>query len=275
MGIQAAVTMAQLQQKLDLVGHNIANSETTGYKADRGSFSSLLFREIDNLSDPQNEVGRLTPDQIRTGTGARLGMTQKNLMPGVVRETDRDLDVSLLNPNTMLQVAVTNNGVTETHYTRDGSLYLSENEDESLTLVTQNGYSVLNDTGAEIMVPAGFNNIEITDSGMITADLNGQEGVTLGQLGIVETPRPRILEAVGENLFKLPEDMNGLGLEEIDLIQAVNPDVATIQSGSLEHSNVDMAEEMSELMIAQKSYQFNARTISMDDQMQGLINQLR
>ncbi|MYL59297.1 flagellar hook-basal body protein, partial [Virgibacillus halodenitrificans] len=67
--IQAAVTMNQLQSKLDLIGNNMANSETTGYKNRNADFSSLLFQQIDNLKDGANAVGRLTPDGVRIGSG--------------------------------------------------------------------------------------------------------------------------------------------------------------------------------------------------------------
>ncbi len=65
--IQAAVTMNQLQNKLDVISHNMANSQTTGYKTRQATFSSLLFQQMDNLKQPENDVQRLTPEGIRIG----------------------------------------------------------------------------------------------------------------------------------------------------------------------------------------------------------------
>lgn len=67
---QAYSTMNQLQQKLDVVSHNIANSDTFGYKNRKAEFSSLLFQQINNMTDPRNAEGRVTPDGIRVGSGA-------------------------------------------------------------------------------------------------------------------------------------------------------------------------------------------------------------
>src|SRR5690554_1476060 len=122
--IQAAVTMNQLQNKLDVIGNNLANSQTTGYKSREADFSSLLTQQINNVTDQQNAEGRLTPDGIRIGSGAGLGSTNINLEMGAVRETGRELDVALLQPNHFFQIEVTENGETETRFTRDGAFFL-------------------------------------------------------------------------------------------------------------------------------------------------------
>src|SRR5690625_6912307 len=59
---QANAAMSALQKKLDTIGHNLANSNTHGYKARRVEFQSLLKQHINNLNDPANAVGRQTPD---------------------------------------------------------------------------------------------------------------------------------------------------------------------------------------------------------------------
>src|SRR5690625_1469890 len=87
MMIQAAVTMNQLQNKLDLIGNNLANSQTTGYKSRQTEFSSLLFQQINNLTDQANLVGRETPDGLRVGSGARLGSINTDLSLGSFTET--------------------------------------------------------------------------------------------------------------------------------------------------------------------------------------------
>ena len=96
---QAAVTMNQLQNQIDMIGHNLANSQTTGYKTRQAEFSSLLSQQITNMTDPENARGRITPDGIRIGTGARLGSINNNLSLGAIKNTDRALDTLLLNKN--------------------------------------------------------------------------------------------------------------------------------------------------------------------------------
>lgn len=274
MMIQAAVTMNQLQQKMDIIGNNMANVQTTGYKNRQADFSSLLFQQINNLSDPANMQGRLTPDGFRIGSGARLGEVHLNLGQGSFIETDRTLDTALLEPNLFYQIEVTEAGVTERQFTRDGAFYLSPtNDNNSMMLTTSNGHPVLGRDGTPIVFAEGFERIEIRPDGNIIVQRgNTQENV--GQLGIVTAIRPRILEATGENAFRLP-NLADLNLNEEEIIQAIAPNTDAIKSNALEQSNVDLSEQMTDLVLTQRSYQFNARTISMGDQMLGLINQLR
>lgn len=271
--IQAAVTMNQLQNKLDLIGNNLANSQTPGYKSRSADFSSLLFQQINNMKDPANAEGRLTPDGVRIGSGARIGSTNINSAVGSIKETGRGLDVALLEKNHLFQVQVTDNGVTETRYTRAGAFYLSPvNNNQDVMLTTSDGNPVLGENGP-IVIPAGFDSISISDNGQISVT-RGNDTIEAGRLSIVEAVRPRLLEATGENLLRLP-DLQELGYNQNEIIQATNPNDTLVKSGALEQSNVDISKEMTDLIITQRSYQFNARTISMSDQMMGLVNQLR
>ncbi|KKE80436.1 flagellar hook-basal body protein [Oceanobacillus caeni] len=273
MMIQAAVTMNQLQKKLDIVGNNIANSQTTGYKSRGAEFSSLLYQQIDNLENPGNGEQRLTPDGIRIGSGARLGATTLNLDQGSIVTSDRALDTALLNENTLFQIQVTDNGVTETMYTRDGAFYISPSTDgRSVTLTTKDGNPVLGENGP-ITFNSGFDSISIRDNGQVVVERGGivEE---VGTIDIVEATRPNVLEAVGQNLFRLP-NLGELNDNLADIIQDVPAQTKLIQSNALEQSNVDISQQMSDLILAQRSYQYNSRTISMSDQMMGLVNGLR
>jgi flagellar basal-body rod protein FlgG len=267
--IQAAVSMNQLQQKLDLIGNNLANSQTTGYKARNADFSSLLFQQINNMTDPANAEGRLTPDGVRVGSGAKLGSINLDLSLGAWKETGRALDVALTQPNHLFQIAVTENNVTETRYTRDGSFYLSPLENNQVMLTTKDGNPVMGVNG-QITFADGFDDIQIAENGQITVK-RGANTEVVGQLTVVEAVRPRLLEATGNNNFRLP-DLAALGFNQAEVLQDVP---VSVKSGTLEASNVNMAKELTELITTQRAYQFNARTISMGDQMSGLINQLR
>lgn len=272
MMIQAAVTMQQLQNKLDLIGQNLANLETTGYKSRQTEFSSLLFQQIDNLRDPANADGRLTPEGIRMGSGARLGAVSTDLSLGSLSVTDRALDVALLEENHLFQIQVADDGIAETQYTRDGSFYLNPINDQSVMLTTKDGHPVLGDNGP-IVIPNGFTDVRIESNGQVVITRNNQPE-TVGQLNIVEAVLPRTLEATGSNAYRLP-DLMALGLNAEDIIQNVLQTTDIVKSGALEQSNVDFSKQITDMMMTQKSYQFNARTISMGDQMLGLINQLR
>ena len=274
MNIQAAVTMGQLQNKLDLISHNVANLNTSGYKSQSANFSSLIYQNIDNLRDQAaNAPGRQTPHGIRLGSGARVGHTNINLSAGSLNVTNRGLDIALLRDNHLLQIEVTENGNTETRYTRDGTLYLQPIDGGQVMLTTSDGHPVIGQTGGAIVFDENIEDIRINEIGQIVTLRGGTEFVEDG-LALVEAVRPQFLEAAGNNLFRLP-DLTETDYVADEIVTAVNQFDNEIQSGTLEQSNVNLATQMAELLQTQRAYQYNARTITMHDQMRGLINQLR
>ncbi|MDY0404583.1 flagellar hook-basal body complex protein [Virgibacillus sp. 179-BFC.A HS] len=195
--IQAAVTMNQLQQKMDLIGNNLANSQTTGYKNRQSEFSSLLFQQINNMTAPENATGRVTPDGIRVGSGAKLGSIAADFSAGSIQQTDRTLDTALLKDNYFYQVQVMQNGQAETQFTRDGAFYLQPRAaGDAVMLTTSEGYPVLGKNGA-ITIAAGFDSIVIRENGDVAVRRNGRYEIA-GTLAIKEVVRPRSLEAVGK-----------------------------------------------------------------------------
>lgn len=271
---QAAVSMNQLQQQMDMIGHNMANSATPGYKSKQAEFSSLLFQQMQNVAAPESSRNRLTPEGFRIGTGARIGGLHPNMAIGSMQTTERDLDVALANEHQFFQVMVEENGVEDVRYTRDGSFYLQPIAGGSeVVLVTSDGNQVIGQNGPIRFDSDQVTNMQITSEGNILVDRNGQVE-QVGQLAIVGIERVRLLEADGENLYRLP-DLGNLGLNIADIVEMTPSSAGMMESGVLEMSNVDISEQMTQLINAQRSYQFNARTMTTADQMQGLINQMR
>lgn len=269
---QATTTMSQLQKQMDVIGHNLANSQTNGYKSRQTEFQSLLFQQIDHMTHPEGARGRMTPDGIRVGTGARLGATNSNLSMGAIQETGRVLDTVLLNEHHYYQIQVEENGQPQTYYTRDGAFYLSPiNDGEMVALVTKDGHPVYGVNGP-IRFSTDLDSLHINERGNIVATRNNEEEI-VGTLAIAEIVRPRLLEAVGDNSFRLP-DVAALGYNENDIVRAPVEE-NLVKNQALEVSNVSIQDEMTQLIVAQRAYQFNARSLSMADQMQGLINQMR
>ncbi|SET25265.1 flagellar basal-body rod protein FlgG [Salinibacillus kushneri] len=262
----AATTMGQLQKKLDLIGHNLANSNTTGYKTRTANFSSLLHQQI-NQNGIDGESPRLTPEGIRQGTGAKLGHTNVRMDAGTITQTDRPLDVALSEDYHFFQVQVTENGEAETQYTRAGNFYLQPiNNNQQVALVTSEGNPVVGENGP-VVLQSDMDDISIQDNGNIVVRRGEQQAVE-ASLEIMQIDRPRSLETVGGNRYRFPDNV-----PEADMT-AVVPN-ATLHPGALESSNVDMGEELTNMMEMQRAYQMNSKSISIGDQMSGLINQLR
>ncbi|MFC7062232.1 flagellar hook-basal body protein [Halobacillus seohaensis] len=266
--IQASNTMGQLQHKLDLIGNNMANANTTGYKSRQADFASLLVQQVNNQSHEEAEVNRLTPTGIRVGSGARLAHTNIDLSQGTMQATDRGLDVALQEDNHLFQLQEDTENGPETQYTRAGNFYLSPVENGEVMLTSSNGRPVLDENEEALTFVDNMEDLSIREDGSIMVSRDGQEAVE-GQLGIVEAVRPRTLEATGDNRFRVPNDVE-LPADEI----IIGAD-AQVRTGRLESSNVDMAKQMTDIQTAQRSYEFNSRSISTGDEMMGLINQLR
>lgn len=272
--LTASVTMGQLQKKIDTIGHNLANSNTNGYKSRETNFNDLLFQQINNQPNANQEVGRRTPNGIRQGSGAKLSETNLRMEQGGLKITDRPLDLALKRPNDFFELLVEENGDFATRYTRDGAFYLSPYQEGENALVTGNGDFVLGTNGEPIFLPENFKDVKISETGEIVVTNHDNTEESVGQLQLVQMLRPQLLQSSGENQFALP-DLEQLNLVEDEVYQDVSGQEGSVQQRALEMSNVDTATEMTELLIAQRSYQFNAKSISMADQMSGLIANLR
>ena len=275
--ITATNTMSQLQLKMDLIGNNLANVGTTGYKRKEGTFSDLLVQQFNNQRNAGEELGRLTPDGIRQGVGAKLGLVKLSLTQGSLKSTDRDLDVALTKPDLFFKIlAADGSGITDLQFTRDGAFYLSPSADETnrFDLVTSSGAQVLDQWNQPISIVGDVKSISITEEGTFTAVASeGQDQVF--ELGLISVKNPQYLESKGGNLFGIANNA-GVVPEEIytDLISGLRENIA-MQQGNLESSNVDMSKEMTDLIMAQRLYQFQARSVTLADQMLGLVNGLR
>jgi flagellar basal-body rod protein FlgG len=270
-----AVTLGQIQQQLATVADNIANVGTTGYKSRDAKFTDLLFQQIDNMrpadSDQTDQQNRLTPSGIRDGSGARIGDTSVDLSMGAIKQTDNPLDLALTNDHQFFTV---NHGGA-TAYTRSGvfNAQPDPNDPNTLRLLTKSGDAVLGANGQPITLPANYRNLQISSAGVITAELPTGARVNAGQLGLVTVSRPQLLENQGNSLYTLP-NLAPLGIGMNEVIQPVAANAGSVAQGKLENSNVDLTKEMADLINLQHNYQLNARSVTIGDQMAGLVNGL-
>jgi flagellar basal-body rod protein FlgG len=271
--INSAVTMGQIQKKLDSTGHNLANANTQGYKRRDTSFSDLLIQQVNNQPLANFEAGRDTPNGIRVGSGAAVAQTAVRFQQGSIQETGRELDVSLTEPGYFFEISPTEQG--ERRFTRDGAFYLSPNPNVANEnfLVNSKGDYVLSEEGDPISLPANYQSFLITESGNIQMTYEDGTEENIAQLQLVNITKPQLLQNNGQNNFVFPN------LEDLDLAMAdVLEETAGIEvfrQSALEMSNVDTSKEMSDMLQAQRFYQFNSQAISITDQMMGLVTNLR
>ena len=273
--ITATNTLSQIQNQLDTISTNIANSNTHGYKAQKANFTEMLYQQFNN--DEYDKTVRDTPVGIRYGVGAQIGQIQSNQNQGSIQMTDRDLDFALTTKNQYFNVLMQNDaGETRTAYTRNGSFYVTPTQPGIVTLVNSDGYQVADANGQAITFPDNATQFTMDSDGTLVVNYeNGQP--QRFQLAITSLQKPQVMENLQGTYIGLPENLNELGYTEADILtnlQGANRQVG-IQKGALEMSNVDLSQEMTNLIQAQRSYQFNTRAVTIADQMLGLINGIR
>ncbi|MBP3039051.1 flagellar hook-basal body protein [Bacillaceae bacterium Marseille-Q3522] len=272
--ITAVNTLSQLQKQLDIISNNMANVDTNGYKRRQTSFADLLVQQFNNQPNQAEEIGRLTPFGIRQGVGAKLAQSQMISDQGSIKNSDRPLDTAFTRENQLYRVLTPNNGI---QYTRDGALYLTPVSAAETMLVTGDGYPILDENNNPIYLDGQASDFRILQNGqLIVAMQDGTEQKY--NLGVSLVKKPQFLENKGGNLLGVPENFNELGLTEEDIFTNLTGDLRgeiSIQQFALEHSNVDVATEMTDLMNVQRAYQFQSRAVTLSDQMMGLVNGLR
>ena len=270
--ITASNTLTQLQKQMDLISNNMANVDTTGYKKQNGTFTDMLFQQFNNQKDETQEVNRLTPNGIRQGVGAKLAQTQLVMTQGTIQASDRVLDTALTKEGQLYRVLVQDGGTTDVRYTRDGAMYLSPVSDNENMLVTKEGHAILDENNNPILLNNNVKDYIFSSTGTLTVQFNngGQETINLG---ISYANNPQSLEKTGDNLYRL-SDMADENEAIMDLNGARRSEIAMKQN-ALEQSNVDISKEMVNLIATQRSYQFQSRSISLADQMMGLVNGIR
>lgn len=278
--INSVVSMQGLQQKLDMISNNVSNMQTTGYKKQEASFIDIL-----HTVQPQpaefRQAGRISPPGLNQGWGMRLGAILTDTSQGSLSQTDLPLDLAL-DGSGMFEVllySADENGepISQPGWTRDGSFMLSMNpEDEEMYyLTTKAGHFVRGMDDEPIQIPI-HHQVKISASGVIMAydELNPEAApVYAGQLKLMRVLRPELLELTGGNLYRLPAQLVPYMEEMMRIVDET--DRVEVRQGFLENSNVNLADELTNVMLAQRAFQLNSRAIQSADTMMNIANNLR
>jgi flagellar basal-body rod protein FlgG len=248
-----AVTGAGAQQiRIDIISNNLANLGTTGYKAARPQFEDLLYQTV---KPAVAQGGSSTGLQI--GRGTRVVSTERLQTPGVQRTTGQALDIAI-DGRGFFAVQRLNGDLA---YTRDGSFKL----DAAGTLVNNAGLPL----DPPITIPQDATEVQISADGIVSVRQPGSATLSqVGQLQIFVFPNEAGLSAVGGNLL-LESDGSGAPLSGTPGTDAFG----LTQQGSLEEANVNIAEELVNLILAQRAFEANTRVISTSDDILRFVTQ--
>lgn len=266
------------QVALDVTGNNIANANTVGYKSSSTVFQDTLSQMLTAASGENAARGGTNPVQV--GLGVSVSGTALNLNQGGTQTTGRTTDLLIQGDGMFV---VKKNG--ENLYTRAGSFTF----DEGGTLTTPTGSRVqgyaldaagdptggliditLDTANATPPVPAGvaMTSFTIGSDGKLRGVFNDNVQRDLAQVALATFNNPMGLEKVGETSFR--ESANS-GNPQLGIPgEGMRGDIV---GGAVEMSNVDLAAEFTNLILAQRGFQASSRVITTSDQvLEELVN---
>lgn len=322
--------LKNFQTKLDVIGNNIANVNTYGFKKERTVFKDLISQTQAGASSPSASRGGVNAVQV--GLGSQLAAIDTVHNPGSMQTTGRTLDLAISgdgffmvadsaadtapDPEIMADIIQESNpllasGLTKVQYTRAGNFYMDRygyvvngegkylvgipnpqlyaeaadpdndpapsaaDDDKNAADLARGvndlnaGGSWLEDTGAApIRIPTNAQSMSIGQDGSVFyVDVNNNLQFA-GQLLMAKFPNASGLQKEGGNSFQVTANSGN------PIVQAgISAGIGSIQSGFLEMSNVDLSEEFTEMIVAQRGFQANSRIITTSDEiLQELVN---
>lgn len=264
----AATGMIAQQTNIDTIANNLANVNTTGYKTEVANFKSLLYQTLQTATTTAN--GESKPVGAQVGLGVRNSSISSIFKQGAFQDSESDTDFAISGKGFFAVMADDGN----TYYTRNGDFKLSVGEDGNLTLVTADGFPVLDTNGNPIVFPGGIqaSKMMVSSEGAL-GYLDGQNNyVALNQsIGLFQFNNPAGLDKLSNSLLGVT-DASGEAMNEATTPNLV---LSTVRQGYLEGSNVQVADEMVNLIVAQRAYEMNSKAIQASDDMLGQANQLK
>lgn len=252
----AATGMDAQETRINNIANNLANVNTTGFKASREHFEDLIYNQLQTpgLKNGQNTV---SPTGIQVGNGTRLVSVYKHFTQGEFNQTGRELDVAVEGNNGFFGVTL-DDGTPA--FSRDGSFHVNATG----ALVTSKGYAIV----PAITVPLEATSITIGKDGTVSVVTGDATTPTeLGTLQLSVFPNPSGLRAIGQNLFKETQASGSATTATPGQSGA-----GTLVQGFLESSNVNVAEELINMIVAQRSYEANSRVLSTTSEMMRASN---
>ncbi|WP_375595106.1 flagellar basal-body rod protein FlgG [Algihabitans albus] len=254
-----ATGMLAQQMNVEVISNNIANMNTTGYKRGRTEFHDLLYQDLRRVGSASSDAGTIVPSGVQVGLGVKAAAVYRITEQGNIMITDNTFDVAV-NGKGYFQVELPSG---DTGYSRAGSFQLSPDGD----LVTPDGYLVQ----PGITIPLDAAGVTINASGEVWVDIQGQVAPTnVGQLELATFANEAGLEAIGDNLF-LETAASGAA----NVASPGTEGFGTILQGALETSNVNVVQEITNLITAQRAYEMNSKVIQASDEMMRSVSQMR
>jgi flagellar basal-body rod protein FlgG len=253
----AATAMLAQQFNVDVIANNIANLNTTAFKAQRAEFVDLLYQSQSQVGATSSDTGTVTASGADFGTGVRIGSIYRINTQGNLTSTGNSLDLAVQGSG-YFQVTMPDG---TTSYTRDGSFQIGPTGQ----LVTAQGYTV----APGITIPNNAQSVTINNSGEVLVTLPGVTTPSnVGQLQLATFVNVAGLEAQGGNMYSQTA-ASGNAVTGVPGATGIG----TIQQGFLETSNVNMVNEITNMISAQRAYELASKVVQTSDEMMSKLTQ--
>lgn len=273
------------QTRMDVIGDNIANVNTPGFKRARATFQDIFYQTLRGGSVGSDVRGGTNPQQI--GLGISLGTIDVIHTQGAAQPTGKQDDLMIEGDGFFVLAEGLNGeeGDGQIYFTRAGAFrfmpYSDGTTEVNYLVNPANGMYVMDVNGEAIQIPSNARSFNIDTLGYVHyVDDKGEPNQNPQQIAIAKFPNPAGLEKVGENMYKYSAAA-GLEAAFADGADPDNPGDetnplggspavngrGTIRPGALEMSNVELAQEFTDMIVTQRGFQANARIISVSDEM--------
>lgn len=254
-----ATGMLAQQLHVDVISNNIANMTTTGFKRQRAEFQDLIYQNKIRPGSTSSDAGTIVPSGIQLGLGVKAGSLYRIHEQGTFENTGNLLDIAIAGEG-YFEIQLPSG---DTGYTRAGNFQRNAEG----TIVTAQGYELQ----PAITIPDDAIDVIINNSGEIFVKLDGQTALTnLGQLQLTRFANPTGLEAIGDNLF-LETEASGTPSAGTPMADGYGK----LEQGVREGSNVNVVQEITSLITAQRAYEMNSKVVQTSDEMMSTVSQLR
>ncbi|MBA2655971.1 MAG: flagellar hook-basal body complex protein [Tatlockia sp.] len=238
---------------IDKIAHDLANLNTSNYKASKMTFADQLYQNINGGSSLQAKAN------LQLGMGASIYKTGKDFSEGPLKPTNNWSDLAIDGPG-FFQVSSEDGTIS---YTRNSTFII----DEDHYLATQDG-SRLSDN---IQIPEDAIEITIQKEGEVLARVAGDtEPQLLGSIKLAKFLDPDSLHSIGSGLYKTTE-LSGEPIVD----SPASSGLGSLAQKQIEGSNVDMVSSLMQLTMAQRIYQLNAKAVQIADELEKITNEIR
>ena len=263
----AASGMNAQQTNVDTIANNLANVNTTGYKAEVAEFKTLLYQTLQTKTTTANGANK--PIGAQVGLGVRNSSIMSVFKQGAMLASDNTTAFAVSGRGFLALRGEDG----KTYYTRNGNFNFTTAQ-TGMMLANSDGLPVLDSKGQPIVLGTQYvaSKIGVDASGNLTYPDENNNAQPIGiQIGLFQFANPAGLEKVDSTMY-LESAASGAVLNE-----ATNNNLmkSEVHQGYLEGSSVQVADEMVNLIVAQRAYEMNSKAITTTDEMLQQANQLK